>query len=265
MNRSMPSLPVHHQLPESTQTHVHWVSDAIQPSHPVIPFSSCHPSFPASGSFPMSQLFTSGGQSIGVSASTSVLPMNTQDQSPLGWTGWISLHSKGLSRVFSSTTVQKHLLEERSINKLQERQQNGSIRKFCGVTEVEWLNPPVFRKDSGGHISVGFTDNTNLTVKLGNLTPWWLSAPRAYVEDSKIVKCPHVSALSLSTWVSPLIWGSRFQREGIYVYLQLLMPSCGGKQHNIVKQFILQLKINLKKILKTSLLLQLWVCKYNIL
>ena len=76
--------------------------------------SSCHPllpppqSFPASGSFQMSQLFASDGQSIGVSASTSVLPMNTQDSSPLGWTGWISLQSKGLSRVFSNTTVQKH-------------------------------------------------------------------------------------------------------------------------------------------------------------
>ena len=73
----------------------------------VIPFSSLQ-SFPASVSFQMSQLFTSGGQSIGVSASTSVLAMNTQDWSPLGWTGWISLQSKGLSRVFSRTTVQKH-------------------------------------------------------------------------------------------------------------------------------------------------------------
>ena len=74
----------------------------------VIPFSSCPQSFPASGSFQMSQLFASGGPSIGVSASTSVLPMNTQDWSPLGWTGWISLQSKGLSRVFSNTSVQKH-------------------------------------------------------------------------------------------------------------------------------------------------------------
>ena len=74
----------------------------------VFPFSSCPQSFPASGSFQMSQLFTSGGQSIGVSASTPVLPMNTQDWSPLGWTGLISLQSKGLSRVFSNTTVQKH-------------------------------------------------------------------------------------------------------------------------------------------------------------
>ena len=74
----------------------------------VIPFSSCPQSLPASGSFPMSQLFSWGGQSIGVSASASVLPMNTQDLSPSGWTGWISLKSKGLSRVFSNTTVQKH-------------------------------------------------------------------------------------------------------------------------------------------------------------
>ena len=94
--------------PRVTQTHVHWVSEAIQPSHPVIPFTSCLQSFPASGSFQMSQLFASGGQSVGVSASTSVLPMNIQDWFPLGQTSWISLQSKGLSRVFSNTTVQKH-------------------------------------------------------------------------------------------------------------------------------------------------------------
>ena len=76
-------------------------------SSSVVPFSSCPKSFPASGSFQMSQLFASGGQSIGVWASTSVLPMNTQDWSHLGWTGWISLQSKGLSRVFSNT-VQNH-------------------------------------------------------------------------------------------------------------------------------------------------------------
>ena len=79
-------------------------------SSSVIPFFSCPQSLPASGSFPVSQLFTWGGQSIGVSvsASASVLPMNTQNWSPLGWTGWISFQSKGLSRVFSNTTVQKH-------------------------------------------------------------------------------------------------------------------------------------------------------------
>ena len=83
-----------------------WCHPTISSS--VIPFSSCPQSFPASESFQMSQVFASGGQSIGVSASTSVIPMNTQDWSPLGWTGWISLPSKGLSRVFSNTTVQKH-------------------------------------------------------------------------------------------------------------------------------------------------------------
>ena len=83
-----------------------WCHPAISSS--VVPFSSCPQSLPASESFPMSQLFVSGGQSIGVSASTTVPPVNTQDWSPLGWTGWISLQSKGLSRVFSNTTVQKH-------------------------------------------------------------------------------------------------------------------------------------------------------------
>ena len=106
MNHSTPGLPVYHQLLEFTQTHVHRVSDAISSS--VFPFSSCLQSVPASGSFPVSHLFTWGGQSIGVSASASVLPMNTQDWSPSEWTGWMSLQSKGLSRVFSSTTVQKH-------------------------------------------------------------------------------------------------------------------------------------------------------------
>ena len=142
MNRSTPGLPGHHQFPEFTQTHVHRVSDArlfatpwigayqaslflnnsqftqthvhrvtdaIQPSHPL---SFPSPLVPKPSQY---QIFfqwvsssTSGDQSIGVSASTSVLPVNTQDWSPLGWTGWISLLSKGLSKVFSNTTVQKH-------------------------------------------------------------------------------------------------------------------------------------------------------------
>ena len=83
-----------------------WCHPTISSS--VVPFSSCPQSLPASGSFPMSQLFTWGGQSIGVSASASILPMNTQDWSPLGWTGWISLQPKGISRVFFNTIVQKH-------------------------------------------------------------------------------------------------------------------------------------------------------------
>ena len=83
-----------------------WCHPAISSS--VVPFSYCPQSLPASGSFPMSQLFAWGGQNIGVSASASFLPKNTQGWSPLGWTNWISLQSKGLARVFSNTTVQKH-------------------------------------------------------------------------------------------------------------------------------------------------------------
>ena len=92
----------------NSRTSSRWCHPTI--SFSVIPFSSCLQSFPSSGSFLMNQFFASGGQSIGVSASASVLPMNIQDWFPLGWTGWISLQSKGLSRVFSNTTVQKHQL-----------------------------------------------------------------------------------------------------------------------------------------------------------
>jgi len=102
MNRSMPGLPVHHQLPEFTQNSrpsSQWCHPAISSS--VVPFSSCPQSLPTSESFPLSQLFTWGGQSIGVSALASFLPKNTQGWSPSEWTGWISLQSKGLSRVFS--------------------------------------------------------------------------------------------------------------------------------------------------------------------
>ena len=109
MDCSSPGLPVHHQLLKFTQTHVHWVSDAIQPSHSLS--SPSPPAFNLSqhqGLFNWSQLFPSGGQSIGVSASASVLPMNSQDWFPLWWTGLISLQSKGLSRVFSNNIVQKH-------------------------------------------------------------------------------------------------------------------------------------------------------------
>ena len=108
MNHSTPGLPVHYQLLEFTQTHIHRVSNAIQPSHPVVPFPSCPQSLPASEAFPMNQLFAWGGQRTGVSALASFLPKNIQDWSPSEWTGWISLQSMGLSRVFSNTTVQKH-------------------------------------------------------------------------------------------------------------------------------------------------------------
>ena len=109
MNRSTPRPPCPSSTPgvySNSCPSSQWCHPAISSS--VVPFSSCPQSLPASGSFPLSQPFTCGGQSTGVSASASVLPMNTQDWSPSGWTGWISLQSKGLSRVFSNTTVQKH-------------------------------------------------------------------------------------------------------------------------------------------------------------
>ena len=108
MDCSTLGLPVRHQLLELAQTHVHPVGDASQPSHPLS--SPSPPAFNLAQhqSLQMSQFFTSGGQSIAVAATASVLPMNIRDWFPLGWTGWITLQSKGLSRVFSNTTVQKH-------------------------------------------------------------------------------------------------------------------------------------------------------------
>ena len=108
MNHTTPGLPVHHQLPGFTQTHVHRVSDAIQPSHPLSSPSPHAPNPSQRQSFPMSQLFAWGGQSTGVSALASFPPKKSPGWSPSEWTGWISLQSKGLSRVFSNTTVKKH-------------------------------------------------------------------------------------------------------------------------------------------------------------
>ena len=120
-----------------------WCHPAI--SSPVVPFSSCPQSFPASESFPMSQLFTGGGQRIGVSASTSVLPMNTQNWSPSEWTGWISLQSKGFSRVFSSTTVQKHQffgaqLSSLTVNSWQKSLEKSLSVMFCIIIHIVFHN-----------------------------------------------------------------------------------------------------------------------------
>ena len=117
-----------------------WCHPAISSS--VVPFSSCPQSLPASGSFPISQLFTRAGQSIGVSASASVLPMNTQDWSPLGWTGWTSLQSKGHSRVFSNTTVQKHQF----FGTLLSSQSNSHIHTWPLEKPYPWLDRPLLAK-----------------------------------------------------------------------------------------------------------------------
>ena len=111
-------------------------------SSSVILFSSCPQSFPASRSFQMSQLFALGGQNIGVSASTSVLPMNTQDWSPLGWTGWISLQSKGLSRVVSKPTVQNHQFFSAQLS----LQFNSHIHTWLLEKPQPWLDGPLLAK-----------------------------------------------------------------------------------------------------------------------
>ena len=129
MDCRMPGFPVFNHLPESAQTHVHWVDDAIQPPHPQSPPPPPAFNLSTSGSFPMSWLFISGGQSTGVSALASVLPMNTQDWSPLGWTGWIpcssrdsqessptpqfkSINSSVLSFLYSPTHIHTWLLKK---------------------------------------------------------------------------------------------------------------------------------------------------------
>ena len=111
-----------------------WCHPAISSS--VVPFSSCPQSLLPSGSFPMSQLFAWGGQSTGVSSSASVLPMNTQDWCPLGWTGWISLQSKGLSRVFSNTKVQKHQFFSTQLSS----QSNSHIHTWPQEKPQPWLD-----------------------------------------------------------------------------------------------------------------------------
>ena len=108
MNCSTPGLPVHHQLLEFTQTHVHRVGDAIQPSHPLLSPSPPTPNSSQHQSLPMSQLFAWGSQSTGVSALASFFPKKFQGWSPSEWIGWISLQSKRLSKISSNTTVQKH-------------------------------------------------------------------------------------------------------------------------------------------------------------
>ena len=138
--RQQARFPVHHQLPELAQTHVYQLSDVIQSSHLLL-LLTLQP-FPASGSFLMSQLFALGGQSIGASALALVLPISSQDWFPLWLTGWISLKSKGLSRVFSNTTVQKHqILQCSAFFIVQLSSSHMTTRKT-----IAWLYRPLLAK-----------------------------------------------------------------------------------------------------------------------
>ena len=190
MNHSMPGLPVHHQLLEFTQTHVHRVSGAIQPSHPL---SSPSPPAPNPSQhqtlFPMSQLFTWGGQSIGVSASASVLPMNTKDWSPLGWTGCMSLLSKGLSRVFSNTTVQKHQFLGAQLSLL--------LHPYMTTEKTIALTRQIF---VGKVMSLLFNMLPRLVItflpRSKRLLISWLQSPSAVILEPKKVKSDTASAVS---------------------------------------------------------------------
>ena len=144
-NSSQPHGPHHDRPPCSSPTprvysnsspSSQWCHPAI--SFSVVPFSSCLQFFPASGSFPVSQLFTSGGQSTGVSPSASLLPKKSQGWSPSEWTGWISLQSKGLSRVFSNTTVQKHQFFSAQLSS----QSNSHIHTWPQEKSQPWLDGP---------------------------------------------------------------------------------------------------------------------------
>ena len=136
---TMPGFPVHHQRLELTQTHVHQVGDAIQPSHPLSsPLPPAFNLFQHQGLSKSNQFFTSGGQRIRVSALASVLPINIQDWFPLGWTSWISLQSKGFSRVFSNTTVQKHQFFSTQLSS----QSNSHIHTWLLEKPKLWLDDP---------------------------------------------------------------------------------------------------------------------------
>ena len=169
-----------------------WCHPTISSS--VIPFSSHLQSFPASGSFPMSQFFASGGQSIGVSASASVLPMNTQDWSPLGWTGWISLQSKGLSIVFSNTTVQKaSILQHSAFFIVQLSHPHMTTGKTKALTRWTFV---------GKVMCLLFNMLSRLVVtflpKNKHLLTSWLQSPSAVILEPPKIKSLTVSIVSPS-------------------------------------------------------------------
>ena len=167
-----------------------WCHPTISSS--VIPFS-CPQSFPASGSFPMSQFFASGGQSIGVSASASVLPMNIQDWFPLGWTGWISLQSKGLSRVFSNTTVQKHQFFSVQLSLVQLSHPYMDTGKAIALTRWTFV---------GKVTSLFFNILSRLVItflpRSKHLLISWLQSPSAVILEPRKIKSATVSTVSPS-------------------------------------------------------------------
>ena len=194
MDCSMPGLPVHHQLPEFTQTHVHWVGDAIQPSHPL--------SSPSSGSFQKSQFFASSGQSIGVSASTSVLPMNTQDWSPLGWTNWISLQSKGLSSLLQHHSSKASFFQSSAFFIVHLSHPSMTTGKTIALTNWTFLN-----KVTSLLLNMLSRLVVNFLPRSKRLLISWLQSPSAVISEP-----PKIKSTTLSTVFSiylPLSDGTR--------------------------------------------------------
>ena len=159
INCSTPGFSVLRYFLEFAQTHIHWFSNTIQSTHSVASFCSCPQSFPASGSFPMNWLFLSGGQSFGALVSASVLPMSIQGWFPLGWTGWISLLSKGLSRIFSKTTAPNHQFfsAQPSLEKAT------ATHSSTLAWQIPWTEEPG-RLQSMGSLGVGYNWATSLSL-----------------------------------------------------------------------------------------------------
>ena len=163
-----------------------WCHPTIASS--VVPFSSHLQSLPASGSFPVSHFFTSGGQSIGVSASTSVLPMNTQGWSPLGCSGWISLQSKGLLRVFSNTTVQKHQFFGTQLSLRSNYMTTGKSIALTRQTFVGKVMPLLFNMLS--RLVITFLPRSK------HLLLSWLHSPSVEILEPPKIKCHFISTVS---------------------------------------------------------------------
>ena len=196
MDCSMPGLPVHHPTSgvySNSCPSSQWFHPTISSS--VVPFSTCLQSFPASGSFPMNQFFTSRGQRIGILASASVLPMNIQDWFLLGWTSWISLQSKGLSRVFSNTTVQNHQFfgSQLSLYIVQLAQTYMTIGKTIALTRQTFV---------GKVMSLLFNMLSRLVLtflpRSKRLLISWMQSPRAVILEPKKIKLDTVSTVSPS-------------------------------------------------------------------
>ena len=198
MNCSMPGLSITNYPNPCPSSQ--WCHPAISSSF--VPFSSCSQSLPTSGSFPVSQLFTWGGQSIGVSASASVLSMNTQDWSPLGWTNWISLQSKGLSRVFSNTTVQKHQFfgtQRSSQSQLSHPYMTtGKTIALTGLTFVGKVMSLLFNILS--RLVITFLPRSKF------LLISWLQSPSAVILEPPKIKFPLFPNLLAMKWWDQMPW-----------------------------------------------------------